>query len=54
VGRKIISLVQAKDCLFDLKSALVSDNVCSLQLLYMQASIELCGRHAKCLLVFQG
>lgn len=50
----MIPLVQTKDCLFDLRSVVVSDSVCSLQLLYMQANIELRGRYAKCLLVFQG
>lgn len=46
----MISLVQTKG-LFDLRYV-VSDSVCSLQLLYMQANTELCSRHAKCLLVF--
>lgn len=44
-----MSSLQRKDSLFDLRSVVVSDSVCSLQLLYVQANIELHGRHTKCL-----
>jgi len=50
----MVTSVQMEGCLFDLRSVVMSDGICSLKLLYMQANIELCGSHTTCLLVFQG